>query len=155
MPAPTPPRPARGHTLVELCIGLVVLAVLATVALPSYQEQLRRIRRSDALRALATVQQWQERWRAGHEHYCATLGTGGLGLPEHSPDGHYRITLALDAATPGSAYTVRASALDGQQGDSGCQELALELGEGTLVQRSGPDATLGNGATANQRCWGR
>ena len=55
-----------GFTIVELTIALVVVGVLASIALPSFMDAIRKSRRSDAFAALSAVQQAQERWRGNN-----------------------------------------------------------------------------------------
>ena len=43
-------RNQRGFTLLELMIAVVVVAILASVAYPSYQAHLRKSRRAEATR---------------------------------------------------------------------------------------------------------
>ena len=50
---PTPRT--RGFTLLELMLVVVVIAILATVAVPTYSEFVQRSRRSDAREAAGGV----------------------------------------------------------------------------------------------------
>ena len=50
-----------GFTLIELMIVVVIVAILATVAYPSYQESIRKTRRSDAQAALVGMAAVMER----------------------------------------------------------------------------------------------
>lgn len=56
-------------------IVVIVLAVLATVALPSFMQQVRASRRAEAVAQVALIQQAQERWRANQPSYATTLMT--------------------------------------------------------------------------------
>ena len=56
----------NGFTLVEMLIVVTVGAILVTVALPSYQEYLRKARRSDGKEALLRLQLEQERFPVFH-----------------------------------------------------------------------------------------
>ena len=96
---------AAGFTLVELCVVLTIAALLATVAWPSWQSQLQRSRRADAV---------------------AALGAGGA---PRSGEGWYQIEL-LDAG--GDRYEARARALPGSPAaaDAECPLLSLQVREG-------------------------
>ena len=52
---PSHSSPARGFTLVELMIVIVIVAILLAVALPSYQNSVQKGRRADAKSALLDV----------------------------------------------------------------------------------------------------
>src|SRR5438477_4748220 len=95
----------RGFTIIELLIVVVVLGVLATIAYPSFQNQIRKSRRSEAFTALAQVQQAQERYRSGQPQYAdnsvltaspsaSPPAPPGLGLQATTPSGYYDIAIA-------------------------------------------------------------
>ena len=54
---------ARGFTLVELLITIVVLGILSAIAVPSYRNYIIHSRRSDAIKALIESQQVMENCR--------------------------------------------------------------------------------------------
>ena len=148
-------RPARGFTLIELMIAVVVVGLLAAVALPSFLDSMRKSRRSEAFGALTLVQQAQERWRsnrATYTTYLTPLPTDtppGLGLPATSkPNDYYNILVSAANAT---GYTVTATATAGSQAnDTGCQTLTVQIAAGNITYTSGgsPDTDL-------NRCWVR
>jgi type IV pilus assembly protein PilE len=159
-PAPParPPRP-RGFTLIELLIGLVVVGILAAIALPAFNNSIRKSRRSDAFAALSALQQAQERWRGNHGSYAdnglltlaSTASPPGLGLSATSGSGYYAIVIASADAT---GYVATATAVSGstQANDSGCQVLAVRMQDGNAASGSGASSV---DWTDPQRCWAR
>lgn len=119
---------ARGFTLIELMIAVAIVAILAGVALPAYQEHVRKSRRADAHVALATLQLAQERHRSNNPAYASALGSGAgqLNQPSTSADGYY--TLGISGAGA-SGYTLTATAASGksQAQDSGCTAITLTV----------------------------
>ena len=65
-------RPADGFTLIELMIAIAVVAVLAAVALPSYNDHVMRSHRANARAALLQAAQWMERTATAQGRYPLT-----------------------------------------------------------------------------------
>ena len=86
------PRPLRhlGFTLIELSIVVVIVAILAAVAIPSYQKYVRDSRRQEAQQGLLTLSLLMERSFARAGSYPNTLPSTDL------PTAYY--TFSLDAA---------------------------------------------------------
>jgi len=147
-----------GFTLLELMIVTVIVAVLATIAYPSFIEQIRKGRRSDAITALNQIQQAQERWRANCPCYagsitaanagcpataCAT--TSGLGLASTSANGYYNLTISGVSAT---GYTLTATATGAQAADTRCASMSVALAGADLTYTASP-------ASNANACWNR
>jgi type IV pilus assembly protein PilE len=132
-------RRQRAFTLIELMVGVAVVGILLAVAVPGFQSQMQKSRRVDAMNALATAQQAQERWRGNNISYAASLATLGLGAA--TADGYY--TLAVSGASA-TGYTLTATAVAGksQARDTACSALKLTVVRG--------DATTGPAG-----CWSK
>jgi type IV pilus assembly protein PilE len=141
MPQPAQ-RHACGFTLVELCVVLAVAGVLATVAWPSFQSQLQRSRRADAVSALLRVQMAQENYRSHHGLYAPQLSALKGAATPRSGEGLYDIELHSQG---GDGYEARARARPGSlaAGDTGCTVLSLQVRAG--LADFAPSA----------RCWNR
>ena len=135
----------RGFTLIEVMIVVAIVAILATIALPSYQESVRKSRRADAVLALQRIQIEQEKFRAECPTYASNVaGTRtcnglGLTLATSSSDGYYTLNLpAVVNAT--TQYTATATAVTGtsQASDTGCTVLTLAV-DGLTLTRTPPE----------------
>ncbi len=122
-------RASRGFTLLELMITVVIVAIFAALALPSYQEQIRKTRRADARQELMRFATAQERFYTNCNRYATALngaqsscsGLGAAAATVNSENGYYAISLAGD----GSTYTLTATARNGQESDAKCGNLSL------------------------------
>lgn len=61
---------ARGFTLIELLIVVVVIGVLASIGLPTYNEQVRKGKRAEGKAALLKGAQLQERYYTANNAYA-------------------------------------------------------------------------------------
>lgn len=140
----TRPR-ARGFTLTELLVALAVIAVLAAVAVPAYESQIKKARRGDAITTLTTIQLAQEKWRANNVAYSTTASEVGYagkgGNATLSLEGYY--TVAFSAADA-NTFLVTATPVSGtpQADDDLCPVFA--------VTQDGKDTT---GSYAPEHCW--
>lgn len=140
MNTPATTRAVRGFSLVDVMSACAVAAILAALAVPSWQDSLRKSRRIDAVQALTRLQAAQERYRDDHGGYAETLQA--LRLPERSDAGYYTLALEREA---GGRYLARATPASGgpQSADQDCAPLTLAVDSG--FAQTGP----------TRRCWNR
>lgn len=65
----------KGFTLIELMIAMAILAIIAAIALPSYQDSVRKTRRSECQAMLLQVAQAQERHFTEFNQYATAVST--------------------------------------------------------------------------------
>lgn len=127
-----------GFTLIELMIVVAVVAILAAVAFPSYQEHVRKGNRVDAMTALTDLHVAQERWRSYNTQYAASLAD--LNRAATSESGLY--TLAITAADAAGFTATATPAAGSRQAGDGC---VFQINE------AGPVIA----GEADRRCWNR
>lgn len=146
-------RMAQGFTLIELMIAVAIVAVLASIAYPAYQDSVRKGRRAEAFTALSALQQAQERWRSNNASYTATLAS--LNVAATTSSGLYTIAVSGASAT---GYTATATANSGtsQASDGNCKLLGVQMASGTLKYGSGASSITWTNANPDAgKCWAR
>lgn len=117
----------KGFTLIEVMIVVTIIAILAAIAYPSYQNQVRDARRADAAGVLTEAAQWMERFYTENGRYDrnrAGAATGGLFPFTRAPiDGTVAYNVRLSAVAQNS-FTVEAVPTGPQAGDA-CGNLTL------------------------------
>jgi type IV pilus assembly protein PilE len=135
---------SRGMTLIELMIVVGIVALLAAVALPSYNRQVQKARRTDGHNILLRVAAEQERFYTNFNQYAASLSgapPAGLGFTvATSENGHYIVTLAVGANN--QTFTLTATP-QGSQAEDACKNLTL----------GNSDAKGYSGNEDNGVCW--
>jgi type IV pilus assembly protein PilE len=104
----------RGFTLTEVMIVVAIIAIIAAVALPSYQDNIRKGRRAAAQTFMMEVANKQQQFLLDSRTYAAT--TAALSLtPPNEVSGYYTFTIATGATPP--SYTITATPAGAQLPD--------------------------------------
>jgi len=132
-------RTPKGFTLIELLIALASIALLASLAWPSYQNLILRSQRAQARAALLQAAHWLERAASTNGSYPLTADVPANVL---QVDGQrYKMTITSTA----QSYSLSAVPLGTQAADT-CGTLTLN--------HLGMRGVQGASQTAAQ-CWGR
>lgn len=116
---------SAGFTLLELMVTIVIIAILTTVALPSYQDSVRKSRRATAQADLVQLASFMERKLTEQNSY--TPATLPFTESPRSGTTYYNLTLSPTFRT----FTLTATPAAAQVADT-CGTLSLNhLGEGT------------------------
>lgn len=146
-------RGARGFTVPELMIVLAMLGIVAAIAYPSFTDSLRKGRRSEAMSALALVQQGEERFRSSNATYGDSSNFGTWGVTTTTASGYYTITVSGVSAT---GYTATATAAGGTQtGDTNCTVIGVQMNGGNLSYGGGNGSISWGSNPDPNRCWSR
>jgi type IV pilus assembly protein PilE len=143
-----------GFTLIEALIVVAIMAILAAIALPTYQSYIRRSRRTAAKTTLLDVARREEAYYSTNNAYTALSNLGYSGLvgstieaPSTNED-YYNVTITLPnpnsqvAGTNASFLVTAAPQAQGGQNQDTC-------GTYTLTDL-GIQANTGNTDT---NCW--
>lgn len=145
------PRSGAGFTLIEIMIAVAIVGILAAVALPSFQDAIRKGRRAEAFAALAAMQQAQERWRTNNAAYTTLLAN----LTPAAATPYYDLSVSDpgDLAI-GYILTAQGKAGTSQAKDAQCRKLSVRV-NGGAVTYAGCGACAVFAYNASDPCWSR
>lgn len=143
-----------GFTLIELTITVAIIAILAAVAIPSYNQYVQKARRTDARESLLRVASAMEKYLLANNQYPDTITTLNDSIKSHgleasgenwiTQSGNYRLAIEVDAG--GANRRVRAVAQGQQQSDDDCRTFQFFLdGRRSAFHKDGP--------TTTDTCW--
>ena len=123
---------ARGFTLIELMIAVVIVGILASLAYPAYTNHMIQTRRAEAQANLVQLAGLEEKFLSNCGTYTTTLhppgavtGCGSLGVPAETLSKYYNFAAVAAAAGATPTFTLTATAIGSQTSDK-CGNLTLD-----------------------------
>ena len=112
---------AKGFTLVELVIVIVIVGILSIVAVPIYRGYTRKAMASEGKSLLGTIQTSQKVYFAEYASYMAVSATGFnslLDVDARSNKYFTRFTVAVNGTGNAAKYTATTTGTGGASGIS-------------------------------------
>ncbi len=128
----------RGFTLLEVMIVVVIVGVLAAIALPAYQSQVRKSNRSAAQQFMQDVALREQQIMMDQRGYVPVTDTAyfgnkpsdsnsGVGLAAPSSTmGKYTFVVTRDNTTTPPSYMITATAVGSQDKDASLNKMSLD-----------------------------
>jgi type IV pilus assembly protein PilE len=129
-----PPARLAGFTLVELMVTVLIAAVLMAIAVPTYTNQIRKSRRTDAKTALLDLAGREERYYNSNNNTYSSTGTdlgysGAFPIAISNSGGvsYYSLsaTFVAGSATALASYVLTATATGDQLKDTQCYSFSV------------------------------
>ena len=149
-------RASSGFTLIELMVTVLIASILLAIAIPSYNAQTMKSRRTDARTALLDLAAREERYNSTNNTYTdtpANLGYSGT-FPIAVGSNYYTINVNVCSAVPcttdagtGTAFTATAAPISGksQAKDAQCASFTLDS--------TGSQQVTGTASGTPSTCW--
>ena len=147
----------QGFTLIELMITVSIIVILMAIAYPSYLDQIRKARRTDAMSALMTCAAQQARYYGSRvpPSYMTTTVANFNSLCQATDEDYYNVTLSnsncattVSGITYFTCFTATATPTTGggQSEDSDCAIFS--------ITHTGLKRALGSGSQdTTSKCW--
>jgi len=152
-------RQQHGFTMIELMIVVVIIAIIAAFAIPSYQDSIRKSKRADAKTAISQVASRMEQFYLDRKTYTSDLtelglvqatSAGAAAGDWDSPERYYRVSAVAptwdNGCFPITCWALEAVAVDTNQlKDTTCRRFRLT----SRGEKESEDST----GTATTSCW--
>ncbi|WP_070063280.1 type IV pilin protein [Variovorax boronicumulans] len=143
-------RSLQGFTLIELMIVVAVIGILAAIALPSYNDYVRRGQLPEAFNALSEYRVKMEQYYQDNRKYgtaaCADAASANSWNTFPTTVKYFTFTCALDTATGDTtkqSYTITATGASGKATGHVY----------TINERGDRQTTKFKNTTVDQACW--
>jgi type IV pilus assembly protein PilE len=128
---------ARGFTLMEVIVVVVMLGILAAIAIPNYSEYVRRGHRSAAQAYILDLASRQVQFYLDRRVFADNVAALNVAAPAELAS-RYTVAIVVNAGPP-ATFTITATPTGSQTGD--------RCGNLTITQ------TGARGASATTGCW--
>lgn len=124
-------------------IVVAIVSILVAVALPAYNDQMRKSRRTEAKQILSDLQLKQEKWRSNHATYGTSTTVNTSNVQISNTSSHYTVAMTVGSNTA-TGYIYRANP-NGDQAADKCGILTLRMVNGAVIKEPLPATVAG--------CW--
>ena len=101
----------RGFTLIELMIAVAIIAILAAIALPAYNDYVQRAKITEAFTGLAEFRVRMEQYYQDNRKYDGPTPPGLNGCGAAAPNSKYFDFDCAPAVSPSQTYTASAKGI--------------------------------------------
>jgi type IV pilus assembly protein PilE len=108
----------NGFTLIELMVTVAIVAILAAIAFPSYQQYVIRGKRSAAKAAMMDLANREQQYLLANRLYADTAALTGTGYaPDSDVTQHYSWAVTVNNAATPPNFTITFTGTGGQASD--------------------------------------
>jgi len=138
-----PRKTSAGFTLIELMLVVAVVAILASIAYPTYNDSVRKSRRGQAKADLVVLAQRAERYYTLNNSYAGFWASVASADKRSPREGTVAYTLARADDASLNEFVLSATPVGDQAADTACGTLS--------INQAGVRARSGRGDIS--RCW--
>lgn len=134
---------SAGFTLIELMTVVAIIGILVAIALPSYNDSVRKGKRGQAKSDLVELAQRAERWRTVQGTFVGMLAQWEEDVDDQSPR-RGSAAYSISGVEAAQTFVLTATPVNSQTADTRCMTLTLN--------QAGQKTHSGTAASAAD-CW--
>lgn len=115
---------AKGFTLIEMMIVVAIISILAAIAIPNYNNYVRRSKLTEAASTLSDLRVRMEQYYQDNRNYGSTGTTCGTTMPTAPAVKYFTYTCVTSSSA--QAYTITAASADVSLGANGAYTYTLD-----------------------------